>query len=229
MKQEGDTARQRRFGGGPRDQAAVALADASRRWSSLMAVESIRFGAGGGGRHRAAARGDGLCGLRSDAAGGPRRDVYRHALWSRDCARSDDGQGDMELQAWRPASPRRAGWNIFRAISRRRRLIVVGTSDAKLFTLDPKTGALNKAFGVDGFVDLNTPEITHNLPGERRLSSPPTMYENLIILGGKTTEKRRPWAGGRCARLRHPHRQAGLDLPLHSAARRAELRRLGGR
>ncbi len=43
-------------------------------------------------------------------------------------------------------------------------LIVVGTSDAKLFTLDPKTGALNTAFGVDGFVDLDTPEITHDLP-----------------------------------------------------------------
>jgi quinoprotein glucose dehydrogenase len=35
--------------------------------------------------------------------------------------------------------------------------IVVGTSDAKLFTLDVKTGALNTAFGVNGIVDLNTP------------------------------------------------------------------------
>src|SRR6202012_4415243 len=64
--------------------------------------------------------------------------------------------------------------------------IVVGTSDAKLFTLDARTGALNTAFGI---VDLNTPEITHNLPrASDSLSSPATMYGNLIILGGRTTE-----------------------------------------
>jgi quinoprotein glucose dehydrogenase len=76
-------------------------------------------------------------------------------------------------------------------------LIVVGTSDGKLFTLDPKTGALNKAFGVDGFTDLNTPEITHGLEGASDgISSPPIMYENLIILGGKTTENGGPGPSG---------------------------------
>ncbi len=75
--------------------------------------------------------------------------------------------------------------------------IVVGTSDGKLFTLDAKTGALNTAFGVNGFVDLNTPEITHGLDGASDgLSSPPTMYENLIILGGKTTESGGPGPAG---------------------------------
>ncbi len=76
-------------------------------------------------------------------------------------------------------------------------LIVVGTSDAKLFTLDPKTGELNKAFGVNGIVDLNTPEITHNLPDvSDGLSSPPIMYNNLIIVGGKTTESGGPGPSG---------------------------------
>jgi quinoprotein glucose dehydrogenase len=76
-------------------------------------------------------------------------------------------------------------------------LIVVGTSDGKLFTLDPKTGALNKNFGVDGFVDLNTPEITHGLPDTSDgVSSPPIMYNNLIILGGKTTESGGPGPAG---------------------------------
>ena len=76
-------------------------------------------------------------------------------------------------------------------------LIVVGTSDAKLFTLDPKTGELNKSFGADGIVDLNTPEITHNLPDATDgLSSPPTMYKNLIIVGGKTTESGGPGPSG---------------------------------
>lgn len=75
--------------------------------------------------------------------------------------------------------------------------IVVGTSDAKLFTLNAKTGALNTSFGVDGFVDLNTPEITHNLPrASDGLSSPPTMFENLIILGGRTTESGGPGPAG---------------------------------
>ncbi len=75
--------------------------------------------------------------------------------------------------------------------------IVVGTSDAKLFTLDPKTGALNTAFGVKGIVDLNTAEITHNLEdASDGLSSPPVMYENLIIIGGKTTESGGPGPAG---------------------------------
>jgi quinoprotein glucose dehydrogenase len=76
-------------------------------------------------------------------------------------------------------------------------LIVVGTSDAKLFTLDPKTGAVNKAFGVDGIVDLNTPDITHGLPNASDgLSSPPIMYKNLIIVGGRTTESGGPGPAG---------------------------------
>lgn len=76
-------------------------------------------------------------------------------------------------------------------------LIVVGTSDAKLFTLDAETGEINKAFGVDGVVDLDTPEITHNLPNASDgLSSPAVMFENLIIVGGRTTEGGGPGPAG---------------------------------
>lgn len=76
-------------------------------------------------------------------------------------------------------------------------LIVVGTSDAKLFTLVAETGELNKAFGVDGIVDLDTPEITHNLPNASDgLSSPPVMFENLVIVGGRTTEGGGPGPAG---------------------------------
>ena len=75
--------------------------------------------------------------------------------------------------------------------------IVVGTSDAKLFLLDPQTGTLNKAFGTDGFVDLNTPEITHGLRGASDgLSSPPIMLQNMIIVGGRTTESGGPGPAG---------------------------------
>jgi quinoprotein glucose dehydrogenase len=75
--------------------------------------------------------------------------------------------------------------------------IVVGTSDAKLFTLDAKTGKLNTSFGDNGFVNLNTPEITHGLPNARDgVTSPPIMFENLIILGGQTTENGGPGPAG---------------------------------
>lgn len=76
-------------------------------------------------------------------------------------------------------------------------LIVVGTSDAKLFTLDAETGELNKAFGADGIVNLDTPEITHNLPNASDgLSSPAVMFQNLIIVGGRTTENGGPGPAG---------------------------------
>jgi quinoprotein glucose dehydrogenase len=75
--------------------------------------------------------------------------------------------------------------------------IVVGTSDAKLFTLEAENGALNTAFGENGIVDLDTPEITHNLPNASDgLSSPPLMFENLIIVGGRTTEGGGPGPAG---------------------------------
>jgi quinoprotein glucose dehydrogenase len=75
--------------------------------------------------------------------------------------------------------------------------IVVTTSDAKLFTLNAETGTLNSAFGTDGVVDLNTPEITHNLPrANDGLSSPASMYKNLIIVGGHTPENSGPGPAG---------------------------------
>jgi quinoprotein glucose dehydrogenase len=76
-------------------------------------------------------------------------------------------------------------------------LIVVGTSDAKLFTLDAESGTLNTAFGEDGVVNLDTPEITHDLPNASDgLSSPPVMFDNLVIVGGRTTENGGPGPAG---------------------------------
>jgi len=75
--------------------------------------------------------------------------------------------------------------------------IVVGTSDSKLFTLDAKTGALNTKFGVNGIVDMATPEITNGLPnGTSSVSSPPSMYKNLIIIGNHTGEGNGPGTSG---------------------------------
>ena len=66
--------------------------------------------------------------------------------------------------------------------------IVFGTSNAKLISLDAKTGTLNAAFGDKGIVDLNTPEILQGLPGVNGLGSPPIVYRHLIITGGRTQE-----------------------------------------
>lgn len=64
-------------------------------------------------------------------------------------------------------------------------LIVVGTSDSKLFTLDAKTGALNTKFGDNGIVSL-----------DKAPSSPPVMYKNIIIMGGRVTESSGPGTPG---------------------------------
>jgi len=75
--------------------------------------------------------------------------------------------------------------------------IVVGTSGGKLLTLDAKTGVLNPKFGVDGIVDLNTPEIRNGLPaGNSGMSSPPVMYQNFIIVGDHVTESNGPNVAG---------------------------------
>jgi quinoprotein glucose dehydrogenase len=66
--------------------------------------------------------------------------------------------------------------------------IVFGTGGGRLFSLNAKTGEPNVLFGDHGSVDLNTPAILQGLPGSNGLSSPPTVYRNLIITGGRTQE-----------------------------------------
>lgn len=66
--------------------------------------------------------------------------------------------------------------------------IVFGTHDGRLISLHAKTGQPNEAFGQHGIVNLNTPEILQGLPGSDGLGSPPIMYKNLIITGGRTQE-----------------------------------------
>jgi quinoprotein glucose dehydrogenase len=66
--------------------------------------------------------------------------------------------------------------------------ILFGSSDGKLYSLDAKTGKPNDAFGDNGVVNLNTPEILQGLPGHDGLSSPPIVFKNLVITGGMTQE-----------------------------------------
>jgi quinoprotein glucose dehydrogenase len=66
--------------------------------------------------------------------------------------------------------------------------IVFGSTDGKLYSLDAKTGKPNEAFGEKGVVQFDTPEIMQGLPGSNGLSSPPIVYRNLVITGGKNQE-----------------------------------------
>src|SRR5687767_13785446 len=66
--------------------------------------------------------------------------------------------------------------------------IVFGSSDGRLFSLHAKTGEPNDAFGDHGVITLNTPENLRGMPGNNPLSSPPTMYKNLINTGGRNQE-----------------------------------------
>ena len=66
--------------------------------------------------------------------------------------------------------------------------IVFGSSDGKLYSLDARTGIPNPAFGTNGRVELNTPEILQGESGNNALSSPPIVYKHLVITGGRTQE-----------------------------------------
>ena len=66
--------------------------------------------------------------------------------------------------------------------------VVFGASDGKLYSLNAKTGKPNEAFGDNGIVNLNTPEIMQGTSGRNGLSSPPIVYKNLVITGGTTQE-----------------------------------------
>lgn len=85
-------------------------------------------------------------------------------------------------------SPSTRGVEYFAGDAKTPAQIVFGSTDGKLYSIDAQTGEPNDAFGVRGVVDLNTEEILQGLPGNDGLSSPPIMYKNLIIIGGRTQE-----------------------------------------
>ena len=60
-------------------------------------------------------------------------------------------------------------------------------------------------------------------------SSPPDIYKNLAITGSRVQEAPSKGAAGDVRAWDVRHRQAGLDLPFHSAPRREIPRHLGRR
>ena len=107
--------------------------------------------------------------------------------------------------------------------------IVFGSSEGQLFSLHAKTGKTHEAFGDKGIVNLNTPEILQGSAGNNGLSSPPVVYRNLIITGGRTQESPGTGPRGRRAGLGRAQRKAGLDVSLRAAGWREIQRDVGGR
>jgi quinoprotein glucose dehydrogenase len=62
--------------------------------------------------------------------------------------------------------------------------IIFGTRRGRMYSISAATGHLNPDFGVNGMVDLKTPEVMRTgMDKSYILPSPPTVYKNLIITG----------------------------------------------
>lgn len=73
--------------------------------------------------------------------------------------------------------------------------IVFGTRDSRLIALNARTGKAAEGFGVDGVVDLRTPEILNGSHPDPNgyganvgMTSPPIVYKNLVITGSAVQE-----------------------------------------
>jgi quinoprotein glucose dehydrogenase len=67
--------------------------------------------------------------------------------------------------------------------------IVFGTRDGLLIALDAKTGTPAAGFGKDGVVDMRTAEILNgHTNASLGMTSPPIVFENLVITGSATQE-----------------------------------------
>jgi quinoprotein glucose dehydrogenase len=98
--------------------------------------------------------------------------------------------------------------------------VVFGSGDGKLYSINAKTGKPNNAFGDNGVVNMNTPDIMQGLPGRNGLSSPPIVYKGLVIAGG-TTQENPP--KGPAGDIRAWHMQTGkLAWTFHSIPREGE-------
>jgi quinoprotein glucose dehydrogenase len=75
--------------------------------------------------------------------------------------------------------------------------IVFGTRDGMLVALDARTGKPAAGFGVDGVVDMRTPEILQGNPNASLgMTSPPIVWRNLVITGAATQEQPAKGAAG---------------------------------
>lgn len=75
--------------------------------------------------------------------------------------------------------------------------VVFGTRDGRLYALDAATGRPAAGFGVDGMVDMKTPEIMNGQPNASYgMTSPPIVFGDLVITGAAVQEAAGPGASG---------------------------------
>jgi quinoprotein glucose dehydrogenase len=89
--------------------------------------------------------------------------------------------------------------------------------DTYIYALDALTGKPIAEFGANGRIDLRDglgrdPDAQSVL-----LTTPGVIYQDLMIVGGRVSEKS-PGVARRHPRLRRPHRCSEVDLPHHSAS-----------
>lgn len=66
--------------------------------------------------------------------------------------------------------------------------LLLGDLHGRLWSLDPKTGKPDPAFGTGGHVDLATPELA-NFPGNQyRITSPPAVCKDTVITGALVSD-----------------------------------------
>ena len=99
--------------------------------------------------------------------------------------------------------------------------------------LDMKTGELAPTFGNKGEVDVYKGVASDKVGESARdtftIPNPVTVYKNLLISGARPGEGVAARTARRHPRVGRDHRQAGLELPHHSVAGRAESRGLDRR
>lgn len=67
--------------------------------------------------------------------------------------------------------------------------VVFGTRDGFLIALDAKTGKPAAGFGQDGVVNMRTPEVLNGIADANvGMTSPPIVFQNLVITGSATQE-----------------------------------------
>ena len=114
--------------------------------------------------------------------------------------------------------------------------IIYFTPGYRMIALDAKTGQPIKTFGKDGVVDLKVGAVFGNdqqidlETGEIGLHSTPVVVKDVVLVGSSMKEGMTVTTHnntkGLARALRRAHRQAAVDVPHHSAARRVRQRHL---
>ena len=105
---------------------------------------------------------------------------------------ADSGREVWSFDVPGPGQPSLRGVEYWRGDSEHGPRVFFGTRDGRLIALDAKSGRPANDFATAGVLDLKTPEVSAAPSSEPRaqygLTSPPLVYENLVITGSVTQE-----------------------------------------